>query len=80
MVQTHGITKFKYALIRHDDIPEPYVVFAVKSEDHLMAWYQDDELTIVEVSEDASDRERWRLERLGEILAELVSIEGVMDS
>ena len=79
-MRTIGITKFKYALCRHFAIEEPYVVFAVKSEEHLMAWYQDEDLEVVEISEDATDRERWRLERLGEVLAELIPIEDIMMS
>jgi hypothetical protein len=79
VVRTYGITRFKYVLIKHTDVPE-YCVFAVKSEDHLMAWYQDEDLDVIEVSEDASDRERWRLERIGEALAEMIPIENIMES
>ena len=77
---THGITKFKYALIRHDSICEPYIVFAIPSEDHLVAWYGDKSLTIVELSKDATDRERWRLEELGRVLLELLPLQNIMES
>jgi hypothetical protein len=79
-MKTLGITKFKYALIRHDDIQEPYTVFAIPSEKHLAAWYGEARLTIVELSKDATDRERWRLEELGRILLELLPLEEVMES
>ena len=81
-MQTHGITKFRYVLLRHDKLvgsagggsKVPYVIFACQSMEHLLAWQLDEEMEIVEVSRDASDKERWRLERLGEVLSELVPV------
>lgn len=74
MIRTYGITRFKYVLIRHKDIDERYAVFAIPSEDHLIAWYTDDDLQIVELSKDASDKERWRLEELGRTLTAMLPV------
>ena len=74
IVETHGITKFKYALVRFKDMDERYAVFAIPSQDHLSAWYMAEDLDIVELSKDATDKERWRLEQLGRILTHMLPV------
>lgn len=78
MIKTYGMTQYRYVLVKHETeikSTERYSVFACPSLQHLLAWVQNTDISIVDISEDSSDRERWRLERIGEALIELLPAE-----